>query len=109
ALVAAQVELAAVAEQSERLAEAELRALRAQISPHFIYNALAAVANSIHERPDEARDLLAEFAQFIRYAFRSERPYVTLADALHIEPPAKGTGTEVVMRVPKFRAGVRAA
>src|SRR5205823_13907366 len=32
ALVAAQVELAAVAEQSERLAEAELRALRAQIS-----------------------------------------------------------------------------
>jgi two-component system LytT family sensor kinase len=82
-LVAAQVELASVAEQSERLAEAELRALRAQISPHFIYNALAAVANSIHTRPDDARDLLAEFAQFIRYAFRSERPYVTLADELH--------------------------
>ena len=37
--------------QGERLARAELRALRAQISPHFIYNALAAVASFIHSRP----------------------------------------------------------
>jgi LytS/YehU family sensor histidine kinase len=34
-LVAAQVELSALAEQEQRLAHAELRALRAQISPHF--------------------------------------------------------------------------
>lgn len=82
-LVAAQVELSAVEEQQERLARAELRALRAQISPHFIYNALAAVASYIHTRPEEARELLTEFAEFTRYAFRAERPYVTLADELH--------------------------
>jgi two-component system, LytTR family, sensor kinase len=82
ALVAAQVELSWVAEQEERLARAELRALRAQISPHFIYNALAAVARYIHTRPEEARELLTEFAEFTRYAFRRERPYVTLADEL---------------------------
>jgi two-component system LytT family sensor kinase len=82
-LVAAQLELAAVEEQEERLARAELRALRAQISPHFIYNALAAVASYIHTRPDEARELLTDFADFTRYAFRRERPYVTLADELH--------------------------
>ena len=82
-LVAAQLELAAVEEQEERLAQAELRALRAQISPHFIYNALAAVASYIHTRPDEARELLTDFAEFTRYAFRRERPYVTLADELH--------------------------
>ena len=82
-LVAAQVELSALAEQEERLAHAELRALRAQISPHFIYNALAAVANSIHTRPEEARELLTEFAEFTRYAFRGNRSYVTLADELH--------------------------
>src|SRR5947209_2674589 len=62
-LVAAQVELSIVAEQEERLAQAELRALRAQISPHFIYNALAAVAGDIHVRPDEARELLTDFAE----------------------------------------------
>jgi two-component system, LytTR family, sensor kinase len=82
ALVVAQVELSWVAEQEERLARAELRALRAQISPHFIYNALAAVARFIHTRPEEARELLTEFAEFTRYAFRRERPYVTLADEL---------------------------
>jgi two-component system LytT family sensor kinase len=82
-LVSAQLELAAVEEQEERLAAAELRALRAQISPHFVYNALAAVAGYIHTRPDEARELLTDFADFTRYAFRRERPYVTLADELH--------------------------
>jgi two-component system LytT family sensor kinase len=82
ALVAAMVELADVEVQGERLARAELRALRAQISPHFIYNALAAVASFIHSRPEEARELLIEFAEFIRYAFARQRSYVTLADEL---------------------------
>jgi two-component system LytT family sensor kinase len=80
ALVSAQVELAAIDEQEERLAQAELRALRAQISPHFIYNALTAVAGNIHTRPDEARELLSEFAEFTRYALGRDSSYVTLAD-----------------------------
>jgi two-component system, LytTR family, sensor kinase len=83
ALVSAQVELAAIDEQEERLARAELGALRAQISPHFIYNALAAVAGYIHSRPNQARELLTEFAEFTRYAFGRESSYVTLADELH--------------------------
>jgi two-component system LytT family sensor kinase len=85
-LVAAQVELSVVAEQEERLARAELRALRAQISPHFIYNALAAVAGEIHARPEEARELLIDFAEFTRYLFRDGRSYVTLGEELdHVE------------------------
>jgi two-component system, LytTR family, sensor kinase len=85
-LVAAQVELSVVAEQEERLAQAELRALRAQISPHFIYNALAAVAGDIHARPEEARELLTDFAEFTRYLFRDGRSYVTLAEEVeHVE------------------------
>jgi two-component system LytT family sensor kinase len=82
-LVSAQLELKALEEQTERLARAELRALRAQISPHFIYNALAAIAGYIHSKPEDARELLTEFAEFTRYAFRGQRPYVTLADELH--------------------------
>jgi len=82
-LISAQLELRALDEQTERLARAELRALRAQISPHFIYNALAAIAGYIHSSPEEARELLTEFAEFTRYAFRGQRPYVTLADELN--------------------------
>jgi two-component system, LytTR family, sensor kinase len=85
-LVSAQVELSLAAAQEERLAQAELRALRAQISPHFIYNALAAVAGDIHARPEEARDLLIDFAEFTRYLFRDGRSYVTLGEEIeHVE------------------------
>jgi two-component system LytT family sensor kinase len=85
-LVSAQIELSIVSEQEERLARAELRALRAQISPHFIYNALAAVAGDIHVRPDEARELLTDFAEFTRYLFRDGRSYVTLGEEIeHVE------------------------
>jgi two-component system LytT family sensor kinase len=83
ALVSAQVELSLVAAQEERLTRAELHALRARISPHFIYNSLAAIASYIHSTPDTARTLLAEFADFTRYAFRGERTYVTIAEELH--------------------------
>ena len=82
-LVSAQIELSELEAQGERLARAELRALRAQISPHFIYTALAAIAAHIHSSPEEARELLSDFAEFTRYAFRGEHPYVTLADELH--------------------------
>jgi two-component system LytT family sensor kinase len=81
-LVSAQVELSVLDQQEERLARAELRALRAQISPHFIYNALAAVAGNIDDRPEEARELLSDFAEFTRYLFRDGRRYVTLAEEL---------------------------
>jgi two-component system LytT family sensor kinase len=85
-LVSAQIELSVLPEQEERLARAELRALRAQISPHFIYNALAAVAGNIHARPEEARELLIDFAEFTRFLFRDGRSYVTLAEELeHVE------------------------
>ncbi|HEY1712895.1 MAG TPA: histidine kinase [Solirubrobacteraceae bacterium] len=81
-LVSAELALAEFEAQSERLARAELHALRAQISPHFVYNALAAIAGYIHTNPEEARELLTEFAEFTRYAFRGRSPYVTLADEL---------------------------
>jgi two-component system LytT family sensor kinase len=81
-LVSAMLELSELEAQGERLARAELRALRAQISPHFVYNALAAVASFIHSRPEEARELLTEFAEFTRYAFARQRAYVTVADEL---------------------------
>lgn len=83
ALVSAQVELSVVANQEERLARAELHALRARISPHFVYNSLAAIASYIHSNPEAARTLLTEFADFTRYAFRRERTYVTIAEELH--------------------------
>jgi two-component system LytT family sensor kinase len=80
--VSGQVELAAADRQRTRMMEAELRALRAQISPHFIYNSLTAVASFVRTDPDRARELLLEFADFTRYALRHRGEFTTLAEEL---------------------------
>lgn len=79
---AAQVELGSLEASRTQLAEAELRSLRAQISPHFIYNALTAIASFIHTDPLRARELVLEFADFTRYSFRRQGEFTTLAEEL---------------------------
>jgi two-component system, LytTR family, sensor kinase len=79
---AAQIELGELETSRTALAEAELRALRAQISPHFIYNALGAIASYISTDPDRAKDLVLDFADFTRYSFRRQGEFTTLAEEL---------------------------
>lgn len=80
--VAGQLALAAYEQQRHRLVQAEVRALRAQISPHFIYNSLGAIASFVRTDPDRARELLLEFADFTRYSFREHGEFTTLAEEL---------------------------
>ncbi|MFB8189337.1 sensor histidine kinase [Microbacterium sp. NPDC055988] len=79
---AAQVELGGLDASRTQLAEAELRSLRAQISPHFIYNALTAIASFVLTDPERARELVLEFADFTRYSFRRQGEFTTLAEEL---------------------------
>jgi two-component system LytT family sensor kinase len=80
--VATQIELAELDRSRTRLMEAELRALRAQISPHFVYNSLTAIASFTRTDPERARELLLEFADFTRYSFRAHGEYTTIAEEL---------------------------
>lgn len=80
--VSAQLQLGELAASRAALAEAQVRALRAQISPHFIYNALNAIASFITTDPARARELVLEFADFTRYSFRREGDSTTLAEEL---------------------------
>ncbi|GAA1797866.1 sensor histidine kinase [Agromyces neolithicus] len=80
--VAAQVELGELDASRTALAEAEVRALRAQISPHFIYNSLNAIASFINTDPSKARELVLEFADFTRYSFRRHGDFTTVAEEL---------------------------
>jgi two-component system LytT family sensor kinase len=77
-----QLALAELDYSRERLAKAEVRALRAQISPHFIYNALTAIASFVRTDPERARELILEFAEFTRYSFRAHGDFTTLAEEL---------------------------
>jgi two-component system LytT family sensor kinase len=80
--MSSQLELAELDESRARLAEAEVRALRAQISPHFIYNALAAIASYVRTDPEHARELILDFADFTRYSFRRHGDFTTLSEEL---------------------------
>ncbi|WP_433622481.1 histidine kinase [Nocardia sp. CA-120079] len=77
-----QLELAELDASRARLDRAEVRALRAQISPHFIYNALNTVASFVRTDPDRARELILEFADFTRYSFRAAGEFTLLSDEL---------------------------
>ncbi|WP_431973855.1 sensor histidine kinase [Micromonospora haikouensis] len=77
-----QLALAELDASRERLARAEVRALRAQISPHFIYNALTAIGSFVRTDPERARELILEFAEFTRYSFRAHGEFTTLAEEL---------------------------
>jgi two-component system, LytTR family, sensor kinase len=79
---ASQIELAELDASRARLDRAEVLALRAQISPHFIYNALNTIASFVRTDPDRARELILEFADFTRYSFRAAGQYTTLAEEL---------------------------
>ncbi len=68
--------------QSERLqAEAELRALRAQINPHFLFNSISTIQYHARTHPKTAYDLLDNLADIFRAAFRSDH-FVTLEEEL---------------------------
>ena len=78
----AQLQLAELGRERTRAMEAELRALRAQISPHFVYNSLAAIASFVRTDPERARELLLEFADFTRYALRKGGAFTSLSEEL---------------------------
>jgi signal transduction histidine kinase len=61
----------------------ELKALRAQINPHFLFNALNVIASLTHRDPDRAEAVVEELAEVFRYTLsRSEQEWVRLEDEL---------------------------
>ncbi len=80
--ISSQLELAERDTSRTRLMEAEVRAMRAQISPHFVYNALNAIASFVRTDPDRARELLLDFADFSRYSLQEMGQYTTLEEEL---------------------------
>ena len=74
-------------EREERLRQlasrAELKALRAQINPHFLFNALNAIAGLIHSRPELAEETVEQLAEVFRYTLRkSEKEWVRLDEEI---------------------------
>lgn len=81
-LFSIQLELA----EGERLAklaeQAELKALQAQINPHFLFNTLNTITSLIRTKPDTARDLLLKLGSIFRFTLQKTGKDITLAEEL---------------------------
>ena len=64
--------------------EAELRALRAQINPHFLFNALTTIGYLIQTAPPRALQTLLRLTALLRAVLRSEGEFTTLGRELEV-------------------------
>jgi sensor histidine kinase YesM len=89
-------------------AQAELKALRAQINPHFLFNSLNTIASLVNSDPSRAEESVERLADIFRYALSaSDKEFVTLRDELEfidsyleIERARFGERLEVTKAIP---------
>jgi two-component system LytT family sensor kinase len=66
-----------------QITEAELRALRAQINPHFLFNSLNTIADLIVTAPARAERMTVQLAKVFRHALsNSDRQMITVDEEL---------------------------
>ena len=78
-------ERAVAAELAEQLAQARLDALRHQIAPHFLFNALNSVSGMVRDaRPAQAVETIAQVSEFLRHSLHDGGAQeVALDEELH--------------------------
>ena len=56
--------------------ETELKMLRSQINPHFLFNSLNSISSLTITDPEKARDMVIKLSDFMRYALsrKDEQP-----------------------------------
>jgi len=67
------------------LQEARLKALEAQMSPHFLFNSLNSIRGLVTENPASARDMITRLANLLRHGLQSaNQSTAPLADELSV-------------------------
>ena len=82
--IAARVESLRRQEMNRLVSQAELRALRSQINPHFLFNALNALYGAIPREAAGARRMVLNLAEIFRYSLQSDKAFVPLAQEMQI-------------------------
>jgi two-component system LytT family sensor kinase len=99
AVVSEQVQGFREAELRRLAANAELRALQAQINPHFLFNALNTLYGLVPRQAAEAREMVLSLAEVFRYFLRNEETTIPLEEELRI--------VEAYLRIEALRLGPR--
>lgn len=77
-----QLEISGLEEQRKLVKDAEIKALQAQINPHFLFNAINTIISYTRTSPGTASELLVKLADFFRFNINSGGNRVSLATEL---------------------------
>lgn len=81
-VISTQMEVAKVEKLKQAATKAEFSALQNKINPHFLFNTLNAISSLIRMRPDEARELIARLADFLRYNLTHNEALIPIDEEL---------------------------
>jgi len=81
-LLSTQLELNEVEVQRQMATEAQMRALKAQIHPHFIFNVLNTISSACVVDPQVARTVVLRLSSLLRRTFRIRTEFITLQEEL---------------------------
>jgi two-component system LytT family sensor kinase len=83
-IVSEQIERIRNSEMQSLVSQAELRALQAQINPHFFFNALNTLYGTISRENSAARRLVSNLAGLFRYSFAASHGRIRIEEELSI-------------------------
>ncbi len=106
-ILSTQIELGKIEYQKELVSRSELKALQAQINPHFLFNALNTISSMIRTKPDEAKLVVNHLGQYFRNNLNSNLNDIPLIEEVEnvksyiaIEKARFGDRLNVVYDIP---------
>jgi two-component system LytT family sensor kinase len=82
ALLSSQLLISRYKQQKDLLVAAELKLLRAQVNPHFLFNALNTIVAVTRTNPAQARELLVHLSHFFRKNLAHGHDFSTLEEEI---------------------------
>ncbi|WHY78153.1 sensor histidine kinase [Neobacillus sp. WH10] len=76
------MEISRVEQIKEAANKAELKALQTKINPHFLFNALNAIASTTRRNPEKARELIITLSSYMRYNLELSDEFIDIHDEL---------------------------
>jgi two-component system, LytTR family, sensor kinase len=81
-IISTLMEVSRVGQMKEEADKAEIRALQTKINPHFLFNALNAIASTTRRDPEKARELIISLSGYMRYNLEVGEELIDVQTAL---------------------------
>lgn len=88
-----------LAQDQEKIKDAQIRIMMSQIQPHFVYNALSSISTLITIEPEKAQNALDNFTEYLRHNLSS----LTATKLIPFEDELKHIKTYVSLEKLRFK------